>query len=211
MTAAPVALDDTRLSKTDQFLHRAESVLNVAGGLVILLLVLVAVINVLGRKLFNLPLPGFIDWVQQFMAIVAFVGIAYCQRNGGHVRMDVVIRRFRGRLLWMAELLSVLLIWLVTTFLIYGSWHHFLRSFDFGSPNWSRDSSIDIGIPLWPAKLIIPLALAVLWVRLIIQIWAYWRAFRFNLKQPAAVPLLLDTAQQAASEGSVEHAGDGHA
>ena len=204
MVASPVPRDDSTLSRSDQTFNRLESVLNVLGGLMILALVLLASANVLGRKLFNLPLPGFIDWVQQAMAIVAFFGLAYCQRDGGHVRMDVVIRRFRRRALWMAELFSVLVIWVVTTVLIYGSWHHFLRSFDFASPGWSRDSSIDIGLPLWPAKLVIPFALSILWLRLLLQIWGYWRAIRLDLTRPSGVPQLLDAAEQAAGESSIE-------
>ena len=51
---------------------------------------LLAVAQILGRKLFNLPVTGFIDWVEQAMAIL-LLGIAYCQRLGGHIRMDIVI------------------------------------------------------------------------------------------------------------------------
>jgi TRAP-type mannitol/chloroaromatic compound transport system permease small subunit len=43
---------------------------------------------------------------------------------------------------------------------------------------FSRDSSIDIGLPLWPAKLVVPLAFTLLWLRLVLQLWGYGRAFR---------------------------------
>jgi len=49
---------------------------------------------------------------------------------------------------WLAPGLIVALVW--------GSWAHFDRSFDMTRPMWSRDSTIDIGLPLWPAKLIVP-------------------------------------------------------
>ncbi|GIT27686.1 MAG: hypothetical protein CM1200mP41_37300 [Gammaproteobacteria bacterium] len=29
---------------------------------------------------------GYIDWVEQVMVIFAFIGVAYCQREGGHAR-----------------------------------------------------------------------------------------------------------------------------
>ena len=65
---------------------------------------------------------------------------------------------------------------------------------------WSRDSSIDIGIPIWPAKLLAPVAFSVLCARLILQVWGYGRAFMLGLEAPVAVPLIQDAAAQAAAE-----------
>ena len=31
------------------------------------------------------------------MAVFAFLGLAYCQREGGHIRMDIVVDASRGR------------------------------------------------------------------------------------------------------------------
>ena len=89
---------------------------------------------------------------------------------------------------------------LVTVALIYGSWFHFSRSFDFGSPLWSRDSSIDIALPLWPAKFLVPLALTILLMRLLVQIWGFARAFWYGLERPPAVPLIEDPMTQASHE-----------
>ena len=60
--------------------------------------------------------------------------------------------------------------------LVWGSFSHFLRSFDFAAPLWSRDSSFDIRLPLWPAKLIVPVAFSVMCLRLVLQLWGYARA-----------------------------------
>ena len=200
MSSSTVPVDDTRLSRVDRLTFRLESALNLASGIVIFTLVLLATVNVIGRKLFNAPVPGFVDWVEQFMAVFVFVGLAYCQREGGHIRMEVLIGRLRGRALWVAEFLSILLMLPLTLVLAYGSWSHFLRSFDPGSPLWSRDSSIDVALPLWPAKLIVPLSMLLLAARLALQLWAYGRAMRSNASRPAAVPILQDTASQAARE-----------
>jgi TRAP-type C4-dicarboxylate transport system permease small subunit len=89
---------------------------------------------------------------------------------------------------------------LVTTALIYGSWHHFLRSFDWNMALFSRDSSIDIGLPLWPAKLIVPVAFTLLWLRLVLQLWGYGRAFREGTTSPVAVPLPEDPMSVASRE-----------
>jgi C4-dicarboxylate transporter DctQ subunit len=191
-----VLTDNATLSLADRWYFRLESWLNLAGGIVVFLLVMLATINVLGRWLFSLPVDGYIDWVEQAMAFMAFLGIAYTQRLGGHIRMDILLSRLHGRWLWLVELVSVGLMLLVTLALIYGSYLHFWRAFDIG------DSSLDINLPTWPAKLVVPIALSVLALRLMLQIWAYIRALKQGGEQPVAVPLIETAASAAAREAS---------
>ena len=186
--------DHSALSRADRLFFRLESVLTLAGGSVIFLLVLLATTNVLGRWMFDLPISGYIDWVEQAMAFFAFLGIAYTQREGGHIRMDMLVGRLHGRWLWFTELVSVLLMLGVTLVLIYGSYLHFWRAWEFG------DSSLDINLPTWPAKLVVPMALTILALRLCLQVWGYSRALGRGEDEPVAVPLIEDAAAVAASE-----------
>jgi len=192
--AHTVLTDDSRLSRADRLYNRLESGFNLMGGIVIFLLVLFATTNVLGRWLFDAPISGYIDWVEQAMAFFAFLGLAYTQREGGHIRMDIVVSRLRGRWLWLSELVSTLLMLIVSLVLIYGSWLHFYRAWDLG------DSSLDINLPTWPAKLVVPVALSLLVLRLLLQLWGYARAVRQGGDSPIAVPLIEDAAAVAAAE-----------
>lgn len=197
---ATVLVDGSRLSQLDQQLLKLERFLALISGLAVFGLMVLAVISVSGRNALNAPLPGYVDWIEQAMPLIAFLGISYVQRDGGHIRMDIVLSRLHGRGLWLFELVSVVLILLLMLALVWGSWSHFDRSFDFGAPLWSRDSSIDIGIPLWPAKLLAPIAFSVLCLRLALQAWGYGRALWLGLDAPVAVPLIQDAAAQAAAE-----------
>lgn len=197
---ASVLEDGSALSRLDRALLRLERVLALISGLAVFALMLLAVVSVGGRNTMNAPLPGYVDWIEQAMPLIAFMGIAFVQREGGHIRMDLFIGRLQGRALWLFELISVLLILGLMMLLVWGSWAHFLRAFDMNAPLWSRDSSIDIGIPLWPAKLLAPVAFSVLCLRLVLQVWGYGRAFLLGLEAPVAVPLIQDVAAQAAAE-----------
>ena len=197
---ATVLQDGSLISRLDQRLLRAERFLALISGLAVFGLMVLAVISVSGRNALNAPLPGYVDWIEQAMPLIAFLGLSYVQRDGGHIRMDIVISRLKGRALWLFELISVLLILLLMLALVWGSWSHFDRSFDPAAPMWSRDSSIDIGIPLWPAKLLAPVAFSVLCLRLILQIWGYGWALISGADRPVAVPLVQDAAAQAAAE-----------
>ncbi len=189
-----VLTDDSRLSRLDRLYLRLEKVFNLVGGMVIFLLVFLATTNVLGRWIFSAPISGYIDWVEQAMAFFAFLGLAYTQREGGHIRMDIVVSRLRGRSLWVAEFMSTLLMLMISLVLIYGSYLHFFRAWEIG------DSSLDINLPTWPAKLVVPVALSVLVIRLLLQLWGYARAIRQGGDSPVAVPLIEDAAAVAAAE-----------
>ena len=194
--------DGSRLSRLDRALWRAEGWLAVVAGLAVLSLMGLAVVQVGGRNLFGRPLPGYVDWIEQAMPLIAFLALAFTQRAGGHIRMDIVIGRFSGRALWAAEWVTTLLTLLVILLLIWGSWAHFARSFDWSAPLFSRDSSMDIGLPIWPAKLIVPLAFGVLAARLGIQLWGFGRAFARDAPRPVAVPLIESAAEVAAAEAA---------
>ncbi len=195
-----VLSDGSTLSALDRGLYRVEGWLALVSGVAVFSLMVLAVISVGGRNFANAPLPGYIDWIEQIMPLIAFMGVAYTQRDGGHIRMDMLVGALRGRALWGAEIITVSLMLVLMVLLVWGTWAHFQRSIDFAMPNWSRDSSMDINIPIWPAKLLVPVAFSVLCLRLGLQLVAYVGAFVRNDARPAAVPLVLSAAAQAAAE-----------
>jgi TRAP-type C4-dicarboxylate transport system permease small subunit len=197
-TASLVLTDDSLLSRIDQALLRVERVFALVSGLAVFALMILAVVSVSGRNAFNNPLPGYVDWIEQAMPLIAFMGISFVMREGGHIRMDILVGRLRGRLLYVVELSTTIAILVLMVLLVWGTWAHFARSFDFAAPMWSRDSSMDIALPIWPAKLLAPVAFFVLCLRLLLQIWAYGRAIRTGTA--IAVPLIADAAKQARME-----------
>ena len=198
--AASVLENDTLISRLDRTLLPLERTLALVSGLAVFSLMLLAVVSVGGRQLFDRPLPGYVDWIEQAMPLIAFMGISFVQREGGHIRMDAVLSRFRGRALWAAEFVTVLAMLIIVLALTWGSFAHFERSFDWNAPLWSTDSSFDIYLPLWPAKLLAPIAFFVLTLRLILQLVVYGRAFWLDEATPAGAPLIADAATQAARE-----------
>lgn len=197
---AAVLEDASVLSKLDRGLRPIERVFALVSGLAVFSLMFLAAYSVSGRKFFNAPLAGYVDYIEAAMPLIAFMGVSYVQREGGHIRMDILVGALRGRLLWLFELISVVLILVLMVALVWGSWSHFDRSFDLTRPLWSRDSSIDIGLPIWPSKLLVPVAFALLCLRLCLQVWGYGRAFVLNLDRPVAVPLIQSVSEQARAE-----------
>lgn len=203
MAGSSAVLGDTStLSRLDRGLLKLETVFAFLSGLGAFALMVLAVVSVSGRNFFNEPLRGYVDWIETAMPLIAILGISYVQRQGGHIRMDIVVGKLKGRALWAAEWLTTFGILVLIVALVWGSWAHFDRSFDMTRPMWSRDSTIDIGLPLWPAKLIVPVAFTVMSLRLVLQLWGYTRALVLGLAHPVAVPLVQSVAEQAAEEAA---------
>ena len=192
--------DSSLLSRLDIILLKLERFCALISGLTIFSLMFLAVYSVSGRKFFNAPLAGYVDYIEAALPVIAIMGVSYVQRDGSHIRMDIFVSLLKGRALWLFELISILLILLLILYLTWGAWLHFDRSFDCSRPLCSRDSSIDIGLPTWPSKLVVPFAFTVLSFRLILQAIGYSRALIFDLKKPPAVPLTISSSEQAKIE-----------
>ena len=207
-TASLVESDESLLSRLDRSFLVLERLMAILSGLAVFLLMVLAVISVGGRNFFSQPLPGYVDWIEQAMPLIAFLGASYVMRSGAHIRMDIVVGMLRGRALHAVELITTLAVLILMVLLLWGSWSHFQRSFDFAAPMWSRDSSMDIGLPIWPAKLTAPVAFAVLCLRLFLQVWAYARGLITG--HTVAVPTIADPAMQAEMEANqMKGSGDG--
>ncbi len=191
------------LTAADRWLSRVEDFLDLVAAFFIVFLMMFAVTQVISRKLFNYPLWGYIDIVEIVMVTFAFLGISYCQRLGGHIRMELVVRQLHGRALWLFELLGIVVALGIILVLLWYGFTHFLRAYQLG------DSTIDREIILWPAKLVIPIAFTVLTGRLLIQFLAYTRLALHPEAEPVAIPVIekFEETAQHEIEGAMGSAG----
>lgn len=206
--SATVLTDSSLLSRLDRALVPVERFMAILSGLAAFSLMFLAAWSVTGRYFFASPLPGYVDIIMSMMTLIAVAGVSYVQREGGHIRMDILVGALRGRLLWLVEFITVVLILVLVIGLIWGSWTHFDRSFDCSRPFCSRDSTIDLSLPLWPSKLVVPVALTVLALRLILQAVGYGRALILGLEAPVGVPLVQSVEAQARAEAEQLQGGE---
>lgn len=186
------------LERVDRWLAVVENRLNLFAGILVFGLMLLGVTQIVLRTVFRSPIFGYIDIVEVSMVGFAVLAISFVQRVGGHVRMELLVSRLKGRAHWLAEALGTALGMFIVAVLIPYSYRHFVRAFEFG------DSTIDIEIITWPAKLVVPVALGILLVRLTIQFAGYLRLVVHPRYEPVAVPLLKDVEQIA--EDEIRHA-----
>ena len=195
------------LQAVDRVVHRVERFTAVFSGLAIFGLMLLGVAQIVGRKFFNLPIYGYIDIIELMMAFVAFSALAYTERLGGHMRMDLIVTRMSGRLVWFFELVTVLLGLFIVSALCFYSWRHAMRAF------YSGDTSMDAQLLMWPSKMVVPAAMALLIVRFLVSLWGYVRLLIDPEKTPFGVARMIDVKEQAlidAEAAGVEIDPDAH-
>lgn len=170
------------LARLDRLYAKLEDFLNYTAGAIVFAMMLFVCAEVFMRTALNRSIYGFLDMTELTMAAFAFLGAAYCQRLGGHIRMDIAVGQLRGRWLWIAEAVATLVAMLVFALLIKGTTDHFLRAWTIG------DTSIDAEIRTWPSKLLAPVGLTILWLRLLLNLCGYIRLIRDPDAEPIAVP-----------------------
>src|SRR3954471_10873870 len=183
----------TFLRLADGALSRVEDGLNLIAAGAVFFLMFVGVAQIVGRTIFDFAIYGYIDYMEQASSLFAFLGIAYAQRLGSHIGMDLTMG-FKTSTRWKVELFGVVVTIAIIGVLIYASFTNFLRAYQLG------DSSMDIQLPTWPAKFMVPLALSVLWLRLALQICGYRRMIANPDAEPVAVPRLITIETQVKDE-----------
>jgi len=179
------------LGAVDRAMHGLEKFTALISGFGIFGLMLIGVVQIFGRKFFNAPIFGYIDIVEIAMSALVFLGLAYTERLGGHIRMELFVSYLKGRWLWTFELLGVLVGLVIVAVLTYYSYTHAMRAYDSG------DSTIDAQYLLWPSKMIVSFSLALLFLRLLVSLWGYLRLLADPTAEPVGVPELIDVEAQA--------------
>jgi len=182
------------LGRLNKGLIPIEDLANLLAAAAIMALMLLGVLQIVMRTVFNNPIDGYIDLVELSMASMAFLGAAYTQRMGSHIRMELLMGRLSGRALWAVEAFGAALAMFIIGVLIYYSFGHFQRAYTLG------DTTIDAEYVTWPSKLLVPIAFAIWWCRLALQFFGALRLVANPSKEPVAVVVMKDVAEQAQDE-----------
>ncbi len=186
--------NNTPIGRIHRFLIPIEDVFNLIAAAAIFGLMVLGVLQITLRSIFNKPIVGYIDLVELSMATMAFLGAAYCQRLASHIRMEILIGRLRGRFLWFVEAAGLLAAMFIISVLIWYGWDHFMRAYELG------DSTIDAEYPVWPSKLLVPVAFALWFLRLAIQFFGAVRLFINPEGDRTGAITTTDVVEQARNE-----------
>lgn len=191
----------------DRLLRPLEDTLNFVAAVAVLFLMLLGCVQIVLRIRnvcvpwtdlcvagINRPMFGYIDMIQLAMPILAVLGISYAQRYGVHIRMDILVERLRGRTLWLVETFNTVLTLAIVVLLTRYSWVFFHDAY------LSGDSTIDAQYLTWPSKLLVPISLGILALRLLVQLLGSIRLVADPTRELVGVIAPQSVATQAQAE-----------
>ena len=132
--------------------------LAVAGGWVLMALMFYTVTDVVARYIFNRPFRGSLEITEFSMAVIVFLGIAYCGWVGSHVAVDIFERplenprlRFIPVLLTLVSaLLFAAIAWLTASDAIFAS-HRISNMMRW--PHWPFQAIVAFGAAMYATVL----------------------------------------------------------
>ena len=151
-------------------IRRSEAIdtwLNYFGMVFILLLMLMTLVNVIGRlPILNRPFKGYFDALEMMMALLVFLCLAYCQLKNGNIRFELFMTRVlrERRAYHLAEVFYLLIALTGFAMIAIYSLQTAIHSYAI------QDVTPSVHWPIWPAHLGTAVGSIFLCVRLLIQI-----------------------------------------
>lgn len=152
----------------DRMLSAIEDGIVVIAGLIVIALMLVVTADVIMRSLFNTPLPNSYEYMELGMVFIVYLGAAQVQREKGHIAIDAVVKKLPPRGRALAEmfgcLVGLVLMLAIGWWGAQAAWNSYVTSEYIGSV---------ARLPVLPARLALLFGVAVLSLRLLIDIFRY--------------------------------------
>ena len=118
----------------------------IAGGLVFVVLVLMSLASIVGRKLFALPVPGDVETLQMCAAFASSAFFAYCHLVGGDVKVDFFTHNLAPRKVALLDAFGSLLVGLFGALITWRTAVGALAVQEVG------ETSAVLGWPVWIAQ-----------------------------------------------------------
>ncbi len=127
-------------------------------------MMVLVVLNVAGRYLFNKPLTGTLEFTESLLVLIIFLSVALTQYDGGHIRVTLLTRRLPKPL---ARALSIFCMICGAAFFgwcAYAAWVFAAQSYSFNEQEWGT-----VVFPLWPMKFVVFIGIVLLAVQFVLD------------------------------------------
>ena len=131
-------------------------------SLALLVLTGLTTADALGRYLFNSPIPGTGEIIEDyFMIALIFLPLSYSFMQEGHVHVTMIERYFPGGVKRVVGKMNLLLSFALFALIVLAGWERFVEA-------WRIDeiSTSSVGYPMWPCSLMVPVGCGLLCLRI---------------------------------------------
>ena len=158
--------DTTRYEKS---LAKVEDGMILIGSFVLYIMMALVIVDVGGRFLFNKPIAGNIELTEILMVFAIYFGMAYTQRENGHVGMDLFITKvLKGKAYYLNNIVIIFLSLFINIMIAYYSFGQALVTYH------NKSTSIYLNIPMWFLPLFVSIGTIILCLRLSLEFKRSW-------------------------------------
>jgi TRAP-type C4-dicarboxylate transport system permease small subunit len=122
--------------------------------------------DVILRYVFHAPTKWSVEVSGYLLVVIVMMGLAYTQRERGHIKVDIILRRLPKAVRSWVELVVLVMVFAITIILIYLTAGDFWVSIELKSVSDSV-----MAFPLAPWQAFIPIGLVILALLLIWEIY----------------------------------------
>lgn len=130
---------------------------NLLSAVCVLVLMVLVIADIFGRYLFNSPVPMTYEVGSFLMVFVVFLGLAYTQKMGAHIRVEFFTLRLSPRVRAILDVVASILGLLLYLTIMY-------QGFIWAWTSWQVGDYVAglVNIPRWPSQFAVPLGAALL-------------------------------------------------
>lgn len=119
--------------------------------------------DVIKRFFTGSSIPGTAEFSEVFLVASVYLGLAYAMRIGAHVGVDIVIMRLRPRAARVVQVIGLAISLIILGWMVYETIGTALHSIAINEFRYGL-----IRVPVWPAKVAIPIGLVALMLECVV-------------------------------------------
>jgi TRAP-type C4-dicarboxylate transport system permease small subunit len=127
-------------------------------------MMVLVVVNVTGRYLFNAPVTGTLEITESLLVIIILMALALTQFHDGHIRVTILTRRMPPALGRLAAIFALILGAAFFAWCSYASWKFAYQSYTVNEAEWGS-----ITFPLYPIKFIVFFGIILLAIQFVLD------------------------------------------
>lgn len=139
------------------------------GGLLMTIMMVLFLVNIISREL-NHPIQGLLQMAVFAMMSLIYLGLAHCEENDEHVRLEVLSSRLPERPRAKLRLFCTIVELLIVTLLLYAATRDAWSAFITGASVTGTKPML-----LWPVKTVMVVGLILFWLQLLTKGCAFFR------------------------------------
>jgi len=129
-------------------------------GVFLIPLMLITAIDVVGRDVFNHPIPGTVELSQYMLAVFILLGLAYAQQMKAHVAVSIFTSHLNEHAQLVLNIIATLLCLFISCILVWQGWVVGIEE---------KTVSDMLRVPQYPFRLLVALAAFLMCLELLID------------------------------------------